>query len=219
LVIFLGYALTFAWVFAVMGISHAAKKFCRIGEEGSRKIVHVLVSFAFFPMYFCFGASWHLLVPPLCFVVLNYISVKKSVFSMMERSGERQSYGTVIYALSMLVMAAFSVLCPAFLLPYGVGLFCMSFGDGLAPIFGSVKRMNFSIFGGQRTALGSLTVFVMSFVVTFSMSAVFSMGLRAYECALVAAFSALMELVGTRGLDNATLPLGVSCLTFVLMTM
>ena len=218
MVIFLGYVLTFAWVFAVMGFAQAARKCFNAKEETSRKIVHVLVSFAFLPMYFCFGATWHLLVPPLCFVVLNYISIKKSIFSMMEREGEGRSYGTVVYAFSMLVMALFSVICPAFLRAYGVGLFCMSFGDGLAPIVGGIKKGNFSIFGGQRTAFGSLTVFVMSFVVAFSMSAAFGMELRVCECLLIAALAAVMELVGTQGLDNATLPLGVSCLTFVFMT-
>lgn len=216
----IGYIITFLWVFAVMGIAQAAKGLCKAPGEASRKIVHVLVAFAWIPMYICFGSSWHLLVPPLCFVVLNYISLKRNVFSMMEReNADKKSYGTVFYAVSMTIMAAFSVYRPDFLPCYGIGLFCLAFGDGFAPLMGSIKRGNSSFMGGSRTIFGSVTVFVLSLVVAIAMTAIFDLPLKWYACVLVALCGAVMEIAGTGGYDNLTLPLGTSAVAFLFLSM
>jgi len=216
----LGYAITFLWVFAVMGVAQVAKSLFKASSEASRKIIHVLVAFAWIPMYICFGSSWHLVVPPLCFVVINYISLKKNVFSMMERSDEaKQSYGTVFYAVSMVIMAAFSVFKPDFLPCYGIGMFCLAFGDGLAPLVGSIKKGNTSFFGGKRTAFGSAAVFILSLVVVIAMTAILDLPLKWYACILIAVCSALMEVVGMQGFDNLTLPLGTSAVAFLFLNM
>ena len=213
--ILLGYILTFGWVFAVLGVAQAVKTLLHTGDEASRKVVHIGVSLAWIPMYFCFGRSFHLLIPPLVFVVLNYISCKKNIFSMMERSdAEKQSYGTVYYAVSMSVMAGLSLLDGRFLLPYGTGLFCMAFGDGLAPCFGSLKSGNRRLFGSRRTLYGSISVLIVSFAVVALMRVFFSLPLGWGEMAAVAVCAAVMELVGVKGLDNFTLPLGVCLLTW-----
>lgn len=218
--VILGYITTFAWVFLVMGLAQGAKRLLSVSAETSRKIVHVLVSFAWIPMYFCFGSSWHLIVPPLCFVVINYISVRKNVFSMMERDGgENRSYGTVYYALSMAVMAAASALDARFLLPYGIGMFCMSFGDGLAPLVGGIAKGNIKLLGGKKTVFGSASVCVLSLLVVIVMSASFSMELAWYECVLIALLAMVMELLGSNGFDNLTLPLGTSLLSYIFITL
>jgi len=217
--IFLGYALTFGWVFVVLGAAQLAKKAFRAGDELSRKIVHVLCAAAWLPMYLCFGQSWHLLVPPAAFVVLNYISCRTNFLSMMERSdSEKKSYGTVFYALSMLVMAAFSLWNYACMVPYGMGLFCMALGDGFAPYFGTIKQGNRHFFGGKRSLYGCAAVFVICGAVLSVFNAVFGLGLEWWRLLIIAWGATVFELVGVKGTDNLTLPLGVfalSCL-FVL---
>lgn len=213
--ILLGYLLTYGWVFLVLGLTQVIKGKTRAGDEVSRKIVHISVAFAWIPMYLCFGASWHLAVPPLTFVALNYLSVRKNIFSAMERSDkEKRSYGTVCYALSMSVMAAVSALYPPALLPYGVGLFCMALGDGFAPILGAVKKGNRVILRG-RTLYGSIGVFVISLAVAACMTQAFAMPLAPWEMLLIALGAAVLELVSASGLDNITLPLGVFALTLI----
>ena len=208
----LGYILTFGWVFLMLGLTLVLKKATHAGDEVSRKIIHVSVAFAWIPMYFCFGASWHLIVPPAVFIVLNYISYKKNLFSAMERSDEsKQSPGTVYYAVSMTVMAVCSVLRPACIVPYGAASFCMALGDGFAPIFGSIKKGNRVIFS-SRTLYGSISVFVVCFLVIYIMSTIFSLPLALWQVLLVAADATLMELCGLHGFDNLTLPIGVFAL-------
>lgn len=208
----LGYILTFGWVFFVLGLALALKRALRWEDETSRKLVHIAVAFAWIPMYFCFGASWHLLVPPAVMTILNDISYRRGLFAAMERSdAAKQSPGTVYYALSMTVMALVCVLRPGCLPAYGAALFSMALGDGLAPVFGRIRRGNRPTLGG-RTLYGSLCVYFVTLLVLALWAALFRLGLDGADLVIVAAAATVLELAGVRGLDNLTLPLGVFAL-------
>ncbi|MBQ8264370.1 MAG: hypothetical protein IJY96_06320 [Oscillospiraceae bacterium] len=211
--VFLGYAIVFGWVFLSLGAAQLAKKCFGAGEETSRKIVHISVAFTWFPMYFFFGTSWHLPVTTAIFIVLNYISVRKNIFSMMERSdSEKQSYGTVFYALSMTVMAVIACIDSRCMTPYGIAALCMALGDGFAPIFGSIKKGNRSFFGGKRSLYGCTSVFIICGAVVSFMSAFFGLGLEWWQLLIIAWGATAFEIVGVKGTDNLTLPLGVFAL-------
>lgn len=216
--IFLGYILTYGWVFLVLGATALLKRKAGLTDEGSRKIVHVTVGFAWIAMYFCFGASWHLLIPPLTFVALNYISYKKDLFTAMERSDkDAASLGTVYYPISMTALALLTLADGRFLVPYGIGLMCMALGDGLAPYFGAIKRGNRPLLGGKRTIWGTLSVFAVCWLVAGIMTLCFSLPLTWYETALLGLAGAILELIGLRGFDNLTLPIGVGLLSWLLI--
>ena len=215
--IVLGYILTFGWVFLILAGTLVLKKKTGADDEVSRKIVHVAVAFAYIPMYFCFGSTWHLIVPTAVFIVLNAVSYKRNLFAAMERRDERKkSLGTVYYAVSMTVMAALCVRVPRCLPCYAMGLFCMALGDGFAPIFGAIKKGNRRLLG-ERTLYGTLSVFAICLIVAALVSAIFRMGLPVWAIGLIALAGAALELVGRRGLDNLTLPLGVFLLSTLLM--
>lgn len=213
--ILIGYILTFGWVFLMLGLTMILKKATHADDEVSRKIIHISVAFAWIPMYVCFSTTWHLVIPPAVFIVLNYISYKKNLFSAMERQDEsKKSLGTVYYALSMTVMAAISLLDSKAIVPYGVGLFCMALGDGFAPIFGSIRKGNRRILG-TRTLYGSISVFCICLIVIACMTLIFSLPLGFGKMLLIAAAATALELVGFHGFDNITLPLGVFLLTYL----
>ncbi len=217
--ILLGYVFTFGWVFLMLAVAALAKKLFRAGDELARKMVHVSVAFTWLSMYFCFGQSWHLLVPTALITVLNYISCRTGLLSMMERhDSEKKSYGTFYYALSMFAMSVFSVVDYRCMIPYGMGLFCMALGDGFAPCFGTIKRGNRHFFGGKRSLYGCAAVFVICGAVLSIFNAAFGLGLEWWKLLIIAWGATVFELVGVKGTDNLTLPLGVfalSCL-FVL---
>jgi len=207
-----GYVLTFGWVFFILILSTVLKKAFGLQDEHSRKVVHVGVSFAWVPMYLCFGTTWHLLIPPFAFVILNYISYKKDIFAAMERQNkDSASLGTVYYPVSMMVMALFSMADERFLIPFGIGMFCMAFGDGFAPIFGKIEKGNKRFCNGKRSLYGSLSVFALCFLVVLIMSLIFTASYRWYEMILIALTAMVMEFIGMKGFDNLTLPIG-SCL-------
>lgn len=212
--VFLGYALTFGWVFLMLGAAQLAKKCFKAQDEVGRKIVHVSVAFTWFPMYFFFGTSWHLPVPTAIFIVLNYISCRRNIFSMIERSdAEKQSYGTVYYALSMTVMAVCACIDPRCMVPYGIAALCMALGDGFAPYFGAIKQGNRSFFGGKRTLYGCIGVFIICGAVLCAMNAVFGLEMLWWQLLIIAWGATAFEIIGVKGTDNLTLPLGVFVLT------
>ena len=213
----LGYTLTFGWVFLVLGLTLLLKKKTGADDEVSRKIVHVLVAFAYLPMYFCFGMTWHLLVPPAVFIVLNAVSYRRGLFAAMERTDEsKKSLGTVYYAVSMTVMAALCLAAPRCMPCYAMGLFCMALGDGFAPVFGSIQKGNRRLLG-QRTLYGSLSVLAICFLVAAAVNALFRMGLPFWTLPVIALVATALELVSGRGLDNLTLPLGIFLTSTLLM--
>ena len=213
--IFLGYLLGFGWVFLVLLLVKVLKDRQNLSDEASRKLVHILVAFAWVPITIFLGTTWHSVVPPAVFIVLNAVSYQQGLFSAMERSGgaNQKSLGTVYYAISMTVMAVWTHLMPECLGPYGAGLFCMALGDGLAPLAGSIKKGNVRLPGG-RTLYGSLCVFAVSLLVIFVMARIFALPIAFWQMAVTALAAVLLELAGVHGLDNLTLPLGVFLLTF-----
>ena len=215
--ILLGYILTFGWVFLTLGLTLVLKKKTGADDEVSRKIVHVAVAFAYIPMYFFLRGTWHFIVPTAVFIVLNAVSYRRNLFAAMERTDEsRKSLGTVYYAVSMTVMGALCIPVPRCLPCYAMGVFCMALGDGFAPIFGAIKPGNRRLLG-ERTLYGTLSVFVICLAVAAALSAIFRMGLPVWALLALALAAAVLELIGSRGLDNLTLPLGIFLLSTLLM--
>ncbi len=212
----LGYILSFGWVLLILGVTQLLQKKTGAGGETLRKIVHVSVAFAYIPMYFFMRGTWHSVVPPVIFIIVNALSSRFDLFSSMERSGEtKKSLGTVYYAVSMAVMGAFSVSEPRLLPCYAMGAFCMALGDGFAPSFGAIKKGNRRMPGG-RTLYGTAGVFVICLIVVSAVSLIFRMGLPVWALGCLALAAAALELMGRRGLDNLTLPLGVFVLSALL---
>ncbi|MBQ9980506.1 MAG: hypothetical protein IJP23_05560 [Oscillospiraceae bacterium] len=212
--IFLGYLITYVWIFFVLGLTIVMKK-KGVAEEATRKIVHVSVGFTWIAMALCFGPTFHLIIPPVTFVVLNYVSYKKNIFSGMEREGEANTLGTVYYAVSLAVMSVITVIRPDFIYFYGIGTFCMALGDGLAPIIGKTKKCNFPIIKGKRSFLGSLSVFVISLIVCIVFKAIFALPIGPVAIIVTALAAAVLEIVGLKGIDNLTLPIGTSVIAWL----
>jgi len=207
-----GYILTYLYVFFLLGVSALLKKIARTNSETTRKIVHIGCGFAWFIMSYFLGYTWHLLVPPITFIILNYISYKKDTFSGMERE-DKSSMGTVFYPISMTVMAAFTVFIDNDFLPfYGIALMCLSLADGLAPIFGRIQKGNFRIING-KTFWGSMSVILITMIVIFIMS-LFTVSFTWWQILLAGVLSCLLELFGKKGFDNIYLPLGISFLLY-----
>ena len=222
--VFWGYFLTYAYVFFLIGLSTLLQKVFHASNETTRKVVHIGCGFAWFIMAWFFGATWHLLIPPITFIVLNYISYKKGTFSAMERS-ENPSLGTVYYPISMTVMAAFAAFADRrFLLIYGIALLSLSLGDGFAPIFGAIKKGNRSLYGG-KSLYGTLSVFVFSMLTAVLLllfqfpENVFTLSLPMILLAgaLGAMAAALLELFSKKGLDNIFMPLGMSAVIYAVL--
>ena len=83
------YILTFIYIFFVLIVSETLKSKKIISEEIARKIVHIFVSLAYVIMYNMMDISIHIVLIPLIFVIINYITYKKNIFKGMEISSRK----------------------------------------------------------------------------------------------------------------------------------
>ena len=198
--------LSLAVVLSKLGVS---KNYCR-------KAVHILVGFEWVILYAFMGVSIHFLIVCLAFLSLLSVIYFKRFLPMISSDGDNAP-GTVYYCVAMSIMAFICLFVPKMMLPFGIGVFCTSFGDGFAGLVGqSIKRYNPKVFR-NKTLFGALAKFVFSFATAEAFTLNFDMGLKVWQCILIAAMSVMLELIGVFGLDNILVTLATSFLTYAFM--
>ena len=86
----------------------AGKMFEKAGKEASRKFIHIMLSNWWIIAIVFFDNMWFAALLPAVFVVINYVSFKTDLIKVMERDEgdvNKDSLGTVYYAISLLVLA------------------------------------------------------------------------------------------------------------------
>ncbi len=208
-------AYLFALLYGVLclGLAFLAYKL-GVAKNYTRKLVHILVGFEWVILYsFLGGGSVHFLSVCLIFTLLLLVTYFRKLTPMIASDGDNAP-GTVYYGVAMSILATVCLFVPEFVLYFGIGVFCTSLGDGFAGLFGqAIKKHNPKIYGG-KSLIGFLANFAVSFSVALVFEAVFDMGLKLWQSALIGFFSATVELISTRGLDNITVTLGTSFLSY-----
>lgn len=187
-----------------------------IPRKYTRKVVHILVGFEWIFLYHFFGSGPHFLAVCLFFLLLMVIAYKGNLMPMISSDSDNAP-GTVYYAVAMTGVAIVGCFVPEVMLPFGVGIFCTSIGDGLAGFVGQlVVKCNPKVYG-NKTLLGAVANFVMSFLSASLMSLIFDMGLSVWHSLAIATLSMLLELITGFGFDNITITWGVTALTYGFM--
>lgn len=212
-----GYVFVYLYLFGILGLTGLLKKVFNISDNSSRKVVHVMVSFSWVIMYKYLGFTIHSIIPPISFVIINYISVKKDTFSMMELHNEKKNYGTVYYALSFLILGLITLFNNKFIIPYGIGVFCMAFGDGFAAVVGRFfEKYNIKLIN-NKTLAGSITSFILSMLVVIIINCIFNVGYSVLSIFLIGLSSSILELISPKGTDNLTVPILVAVISYILL--
>lgn len=214
----IGLIVSYIYVFSIIGISEGLRKWRGYSVDFTRKFVHIGVGMWAFGTVLLFENKVFAIIPPLSFVLINYISYRRETFKAME-TGERGQLGTVYFpiAFSAAIWIFWDnpVILVACLMP-------MTWGDAFAAVIGQrYGRREYSVFGSTRTLEGSLTMFLVSLIATAIPLLMFSMGgITPSEALLVSAITALgataAEAVSPHGTDNLTVP-AVSALLLALL--
>lgn len=209
--------IVFSYVFIGV-IIIVAKFFEKAGKEASRKFIHImLANWWFLAMYF-FDNVIYASIVPLSFVVINYISYKKNLISVMEREDDKKDgLGTVYYALSLFIIAIFTF---GIIKRSEIGLcsiLIMGYGDGLAAIIGSsIKSTSYKIGKTTKTLAGSSTMLFISFLIVAIFLASNSAEFWMLKSILLAISVTVLEAVSIKGTDNITVPV-FACLLLTTM--
>jgi len=183
-----------------------SKKYCR-------KVVHILVGFEWVILYSFMGASIHFLIVCLIYLALMSLIYVKNILPMISSDGDNAP-GTVYYCVAMSIMAFICLFVPNMMLPFGIGVFCTSFGDGFAGLIGqSIKKHNPKVFR-NKSLFGAVSNFLFSFATAEIFTHVFDMGLTVWQCLLIALLSVMIELLGIFGLDNIFITVLTAFLTY-----
>lgn len=222
----LGYLFTYGYVLMILLIAAIAEKFKLLGQEGRRKLVHVLLIFAWIIMVRYFKTSIHMVIVPASFVLLNTISYWKAkkndgskvpILSSMERIGDEETPGTVYYALSIMIMGIIVLLNKQMVVPCGIGLFCMAFGDGMAGVIGKKVK---GIFAKQivrgKSLGGSIACVVFSVIGCELLFLCAGYDFHFWKLIVVGISCAILELPDY-GLDNITVPFGCMLIAHFLL--
>lgn len=213
--ILLGYILTYFYLVGVLLFTSKLKKYCNLKEETSRKLVHILVGFSWFIMIYFFGTSYHLVIPSLTFVFINYISYKNNLIKSMERE-DKESKGTIYYAISFTILSFVTVLKSDFLPFYGIGVLTMAIGDGFAPFIGK-KFSKFQIGNTSKTYFGSLFIFISAIIVSLIIGRIYLLSIDVISLIIIGVSATILEFIGFKGIDNLTLPIGLALISFLLI--
>ena len=188
--------------------------------EVSRKFLHIMVGNMIFAMPFFsdpWVMVWFLTLPITIalFFLTEYspITIKNSV----TESGH--ALGLFFYALIWTILiAVFAIIAPAndpkfYIWIVALAIVPMVYGDGFAALIGQkFGKLKYTVFGGQKSVEGSLTMFVITTVMSVFVWMVFaSIGCIMPEFNIVyiiviSAVATVCEALSYGGIDNLTVP-------------
>lgn len=214
-----GIIISILFVFCIIGISTILSKKKLISGELSRKFIHIGVSNWWIIAMIYFNNRYYAAIVPALFVVINYLSYKYKVIEAMERDGGKKDLGTVYYAVSLLILSLFTL--GKYNNGYigALGILTMGYGDGFAAVVGTFKGTKYIPIGKNlKSKEGTFTMFVITFTVTTLVLGICTeislVGVIFYALFL-SIIATLLELFTPNGLDNLTVPLGVSFVYYI----
>ena len=234
--------ITFAVVQALVLVNGALQKRELLPTYITRKIIHIFAApiFVLCWMLYSGAASSRLFAAavPLAFIVqfaaAGFGWRKDEAFvNSMSRSGDPKELlrGTMHYAIIMMIAVLLffttgkpgTVFIPTAMIVLGA----LAGGDGLADIVGRRfgGERTFGIGGSKKTIVGSLAMFIGSFVMTMLLLAAFGLvapldlGALLLPVLLLSLLATVVEAFSPKGIDNILIPasvfIGILLLTFL----
>ncbi|MBM4464817.1 MAG: phosphatidate cytidylyltransferase [Chloroflexi bacterium] len=216
--------ISYVYVLAVIGVGEGLRKWRGYSTEFTRKLTHIGVGMWAFGTVLLFQHWYFAIVPPLSFVLLNYISYRGQIFKSVEL-GEKGNLGTVYFPISFAIIICLFWDRPNLLV---ASLMPMTWGDALAAILGRrYGQRKYSMLGSTRSVEGSLAMFLFSWLSVFLALLLLSplsplaggdggrwQASLLYALA-VAVFATLVEALSPWHMDNLTVPLLAAALLYL----
>ena len=221
-------------VMMVVQINAAIEKSGKLSTTVTRKIIHIFAAPVWILSWMLFSGGifsrWLAIIVPI-FFVLQFIAIgtgkveNEEFVRSMSRSGDPKELlgGTLYYAI---IMVIFGILW--FYVPVGtiigatptalIVIGCLAGGDGLADVigrkFGGDKKFGFG--GSERTIVGSIGMFIGSFLFSYILLIIFSLEIPAFDVIalmvpvlLISLVATIVEALSPKGLDNWTVTIAV----------
>lgn len=215
----LGFIISAIYMLSVFGIAYALSG---KGKEFTRKFIHIMLGNWWIIAALCFDDVKYAVILPALFVVVNYLSHKYKLIKMMERDssdvGEgKDTYGTVFYAVSLLVLVLYTYLLKKMPMLGLTGIFTMAYGDGLAAVFGTKFGKKKILKNSNKSVVGTTVMFVVTFIIHLVFFMVYGVKYAILKAILMALIASVIELFAKRGTDNLFVPIVTTIVAGFLM--
>lgn len=154
------------------------------------------------------------MVPPLIFLVLNFLSYRFKLIKIIEREN-KHDFGTLYYPLA--IMVTLFVVNYVLEKPYLglVSILILGYGDGLAGIIGR----HFNEDTSHKSKFGFITMFIVSTIIAIPFVLIYQDIKYLYFAVIIGISAALLEYFPKHGLDNLSIPFGVLSIYYILITL
>lgn len=212
-----GYLFSYLYVIGVLVSVSAVKKISKFQSDIFRKSVHILVAFTWVILCKYLYGTWHFVIIPLTFIVILAACSKFRLLKILERNdGLEKEFGTVHYAISVTLVCMVAKLFPVSLVPCGMGVFALSFGDGTASLFGDAFRKTNLRITKTKTLAGAIACFIFSIIGILILREFVTFQIRIIHLLIIGVVAAFMEVIGGH-YDNYTVPFGAMATAAILM--
>jgi phytol kinase len=214
----LGLAASYVFVFGFIGLATLLMQRKLLRATAARKIIHIGVSHWWLIAMATMNDPWVASVGPASFIAINALALRLRLLPAMDEGADQRNLGTVYFPISLLALVN---LCWRGVMPVwvgGIAVLVLGWGDGLAALVGEGNGApGVRIWGGRKSAAGTILMFSASFAIVLVFTLVFNTRNGAFLPAvgvstIIAAAATAVELFTPLGLDNLTVPLAVAAL-------
>ncbi len=206
----IGYFAFTLYTVLIVVVGEVLGKVTKLDKTVCRKITHLASAFLWVICWYFFGCSIHWVILNGISTVLLAVIIFGNFLKSFDREDCDKSYGIFYFSLSTFIVATICYLVGAELYLYtGITYYCLAFGDGFAPLVAkALKKYNVTIKKG-KTLFGTLSVFIVSFLVVLIFSLTFQMNLSVPFILSVASLTCVTEFYGYKGTDNLLIEFAV----------
>ena len=198
------------WIIIILLIAFLCKRYFPKKEELSRKIIHIGTG----PVILL---AWLFDIPKnIAFLTALFITIALGVnyqYRLLPaiEEIERKSFGTIGYGISITLLLL--LFWPQYASSVSIGVLSMAFGDGLAGLIGkSIKSRQWSVLGQSKSIAGTLTMGSIVAITTTIISAINHLDIQPVEIVVISLIATFLEQISPWGIDNITVPIGVTCI-------
>ena len=190
--------LAFVYVFVAIGLGEVLRRSFHLSQGFTRKFIHIAVGMISVPTVLMFQSLYWALIPPLAFVVINYLDYRSGLIQAM-MSSDRSNLGTVYFPISFAAILVLFWGNPSMPTTHPhlvvAALMPLTWDDALAAVVGErIGRHRYTIFGHTRSLEGSFIMLVVSAAATWL--ALSSLSSSAAYVAVIVAWGATLVLTG-----------------------
>ena len=203
------------WITTILIIAFLCKKYFPKKDELSRKIIHIGTG----PVIIL---AWLFDIPKnIAFFSAFFITIALGVnyqYRLLPaiEDIERKSFGTVAYGISITLLLL--IFWPSYSSSIAIGVLSMAFGDGLAGLIGqSINSPKWSILGQTKSIAGTCTMTTVVAITTTIISSINNLGIQPIEILVISLIATFLEQISPWGIDNITVPIGVTCIAIWLI--